>query len=414
MKNNLTMSKINNKKMRKYWILLSICVLIIIIKFIQFYYNNDKIIVSSCKPQISTIVETIPANGKIQPVTEVKISPDVSGEIIELNYEEGDFVKKGDLIIKIKQDVYISLLERSEASLNSIKAQYLQQKAQLVQAELSFNRSKGLFKKGAIPKSEYESSDSQYKIAKEQLKSAEYNIQSATASLNEAKENLSKTMIYSPIDGVISRLNIEKGERVVGTSQMAGTEMLRIANFNEMEVLVEVNENDIIRLNELDTASINIDAYHDRTFKGIVTQIASSAKNIGASTNQVTNFEVKIKLLRESYFDLITDNNIPFRPGMSASVNIQTDRKENIITLPIECITTDRELSKTTTTSISEYVYIIIKDTAKLHKIKTGIQDFQKIEITNGLDTNYNIVSGPYNTIHKILKNGSNIKIKNE
>ena len=240
------------------------------------------------RPTRETIIEKIPANGKIRPVTEVKISPDVSGEIIELNVDEGDRVRKGDLIIKIRQDVYISLRDRAEASLNSTKAQYRQQKAAFDQAEQNYNRNRDLYEKRAISLQEFEASTAEYGMAAEQLKAAEYNIESATASLSEAEENLTKTVIYSPIDGIISSLSVEKGERVVGTSQMAGTEMLRIADFNMMEVLVDVNENDIIRITKGDTADIDVDAYPGRRFKGVVTQIANSAKNLTAATSALT------------------------------------------------------------------------------------------------------------------------------
>ena len=253
------MKKKNN---RKTLYIISGAIVIIIGLIIAGKSKNGKgIPVNIGQVQRKTIVEMIPANGKIQPVTEVKISPDVSGEIVELNYKEGDPVQQGDLLIKIKQDVYISAVDRAEASLNSVKAQYMQQKAQLAQIELSFKRNKTLYEQKAISQSDYETALSQYEVAVEQLKAAEYNIKSANASLKEAKENLIKTTIYAPITGIVSKLSVEKGERVVGTSQMAGTEMLRIANLQEMEVLVDVNENDIIRLKQNDTAYIDVDAY---------------------------------------------------------------------------------------------------------------------------------------------------------
>ena len=300
-------------------------------------HRDTGIPVTVSRPSKGLIVEKIPANGKIHPVTEVKISPDVSGEIVELNVDEGDRVSKGDLIIKIRQDVYISLRDRAEASLNSTKAQYQQQKAGFVQAEQNYLRNRQLYGQGAISLQEFQASTAEYEMAREQLKAAEYNIESASASLAEAVENLTKTVIYSPIDGIISSLSVEKGERVVGTSQMAGTEMLRIADFNMMEVLVDVNENDIIRISLNDTADIDVDAYPGRTFRGIVTQIANSAKNLTgttASVTDVTNFEVKVRILPESYKDLLAVDPIPFRPGMSASVEIETDRKDGVVTVP--------------------------------------------------------------------------------
>ncbi|MDD2594643.1 MAG: efflux RND transporter periplasmic adaptor subunit [Bacteroidales bacterium] len=351
---------------------------------------------------VTDIIESIPASGKIQPVIEVKISPDVSGEIIDLYFEEGQSIKKGDLIMKIKQDVYISMVERAEASLNTIKAQYLQQKAQMIQAELSYKRNKSLYGQKAISDADFESAQANYEIAKEQLKAAEYNIKSGEASVKEARENLTKTFIYSPMDGIISKMSIEKGERVVGTSQMAGTEMLRIADFSKMEVLVDVNENDIIRIHPGDTANIEVDAYPSRQFVGIVTQIANSAKNIGLSVDQVTNFEVKIAILPESYNEILEQNTIPFRPGMSASVSIVTSRKNGIITIPIQSIFSKDK---------KEYVWVIREDnTVTQTEITTGVQDLNSIEIVSGLSKNDKVVVSPYSAITKTLTEGQKIK----
>ncbi|MBQ2133660.1 MAG: efflux RND transporter periplasmic adaptor subunit, partial [Bacteroidales bacterium] len=280
-----------NKKSR--YILIAAAVVIAALIIAGRNNSGKGIAVTVKHPQVGTIVESIPANGKIQPVTEVKISPDVSGEIIKLNFQEGDTVKKGDLILQIKQDVYISARDRAEASLNAIKAQYLQQEAQLKQTELSHNRNELLFAKNTISQADYEKSLAEYQIAQSQLKAAEFNVKSAQASLKEAEENLVKTNIYAPMGGTISKLSVEIGERVVGTTQMAGTEMLRIADLSQMEVLVDVNEIDIIRLAPKDTATIEVDAYPGRKFKGVVTQVANSSKNSGTATaDQVTNFEV--------------------------------------------------------------------------------------------------------------------------
>lgn len=356
------------------------------------------------RPTRETIIEKIPANGKIRPVTEVKISPDVSGEIIELNVEEGDRVRKGDLIIKIRQDVYISLRDRAEASLNSTKAQYRQQKAAFDQAEQNYNRNRDLYEKRAISLQEFEASTAEYGMAAEQLKAAEYNIESATASLSEAEENLTKTVIYSPIDGIISSLSVEKGERVVGTSQMAGTEMLRIADFNMMEVLVDVNENDIIRITKGDTADIDVDAYPGRRFKGVVTQIANSAKNLTAATSaltDVTNFEVRIRLLPASYADLLEKDPIPFRPGMSASVEIETDRQDNALTVPLQAVTSEECI----------FTYDPSTATVSSVKVSTGIQSIENIQITGGLedaDSTW-IVTGPYSTVNRVLEDGMKV-----
>lgn len=408
------MKKKGNKK--KY-IIIGAVALIIVLLILGSNKNKKGIVVNVGHPQRSTIIESIPANGKIQPVTEVKISPDVSGEIIELNYKEGDAVHAGDLLIKIKQDVYISAVDRAEASLNSIKAQYLQQKAQLAQIELSYNRNKLLFEQKAISESEYETALSQYQVALEQLNAAQYNIKSAEAGLKEAKENLVKTTIYAPMTGIISKLMVEKGERVVGTSQMAGTEMLRIANLEEMEVLVDVNENDIIRLNLLDTAYIEVDAYPNRKFKGVVTQIANSSKNAGTAvtTDQVTNFEVNVNILPESYLDLLAQSPIPFRPGMSASVSIQTQVSTNAIVVPLQAITTRTDLiDSIKIDGIPErvFVYDSISSKVKPILVKTGIQDMTNIEIIEGLSDNMKIVTGPYKAISRELQNGSLVTVK--
>ena len=356
--------------------------------------------VTVARPSLGTIVERIPANGKIHPVTEVKISPDVSGEIIELNVEEGDRVSRGDLVIKIRQDVYISLRDRAAATLNATKAQYEQQKASFTRAEQNYLRDKQLYGRKAISLQEFQASTAEYEMARGQLDAAEYNIESAAASLDEAEENLIKTVIYSPIDGIVSSLSVEKGERVVGTSQMAGTEMLRIADFDMMEVLVDVNENDIIRISKGDTADIEVDAYPGRKFKGVVTQIANSAKNLGNTTSltDVTNFEVKVRILPGSYSDLLASDPIPFRPGMLASVEIETERRNGVMTVPLQAVTPDG------------CVYVLDRTSSTVRKVAvtTGIQDIGNIEVISGLDSadTVEIVTGPYSTVSRILKDG--------
>ncbi len=245
------------------------------------------------------IVEAVTANGKIQPEKEVKISPDVSGEIVELHVKEGDFVQKGVLLFKIKPEIYVSARERAAAAVNSSKARQAQVEAQMIQAELSYDRSKKLFEENTISKSDFEQAESQYKVAKAEKESALYSVKSAEASLREANENLVKTTVYSPMTGTISSLSVELGERVIGATMMTGTEVLRVADLNRMEVVVEVNENDIIRVKLGDTADVEVDAYLDRAFKGVVTEIANSAKTTTITSDQVTNFEVRILILRE-------------------------------------------------------------------------------------------------------------------
>ena len=407
-----------NKKTK--YILMGGFALVAILIIIGINKEEPGIEVDIAYPKRTTITETIPANGKIQPVIEVKISPDVSGEIIELNVNEGDRVNAGDLLIKIKQDVYISAVERAEASLNSTKAQYMQQKAQLTQVEQAHNRNATLYKQNAISDADFESSLAQYLVNVELLNAANYNVKSAEAALKEAKENLLKTTIYAPMTGIVSMLAVEKGERVVGTSQMAGTEMLRIANLNEMEVLVDVNENDIIRLGLKDTALIEVDAYPNKKFKGIVTQIANSAKNTGsAAADQVTNFEVKVSILPESYSYLLEENPIPFRPGMSASVSINTHTSNNALTVPLQSITTRSGLIDTLDPAqIYEQVFLYNKELQQVEVavVRSGIQDMQNIEIIYGLPDSIEVVTGPYNAISRTLKNGSKVKVtrKNE
>ena len=406
------------KNKKKTWIIIIAVAVIVILIIAGITGKKDSTPVTAEKIKLNNITEVIPANGKIQPVIEVKISPDVSGEIVELNFKEGDKVKRGDLIIKIKQDVYISVKERAEASLNATKAQLDQQLAQFTQTEANFERNKKLFEQKAISEKEYEDALSQYEVAKEQIKAARFNVRSYDAALKEANENLYKTSIYAPMDGIISKLSVEKGERVVGTSQMAGTEMLRIANFNEMEVLVDVNENDIIRIKDNDTAIIEVDAYPNRKFTGVVTQIANSAKNIGSTTDQVTNFEVKVLVLPESYSDLMIEGKNPFRPGMSASVSIQTATKNNILTVPIQAITTRSDLlsdsvKKNLTVNESvENVFVVKGDTLQVRKITTGIQDLNNIEVLTGLQEGEMVVTGPFSGISKTLKSGTKVTVE--
>ncbi len=390
-----------------------------------------------------TIIETVSGSGKIQPETQVKISSDVSGEITEMMVKEGDVVKKGDLLCRIRQDIYISSLERVEASVNSskassaqTKARLIQTKAQLVNTESLFNRNKKLFDQGALSQQDFEASKAQYETAKAEveaaqqtLAAADFNIKNAEATLREAQTNLSRTSIYSPVDGKVSKLNVEKGERVVGTAQMTGTEIMTIANLNEMEVSVDVNENDIVRIKLNDTANIEVDAYLDRKFKGIVTEVANSANTVGTSADQVTNFTVKIRILRDSYLSLIPKDNpqySPFRPGMSATVDIQTDKVMNVLSVPVQSVTTREDTTsygvkekkkkkgeaieevdteKKKEEKVIEYVFLMENEKAVLTQVTTGIQDNNFIEIKSGVKLNDEIITGPYKVVSKTLKN---------
>lgn len=399
------------------WIIIAAVVLIVVLVVVGKSRSGKGVEVTVTSPVTKDITEIIPANGKIQPVVEVKISPDVSGEIIVLNVKEGDQVKAGQVLLQIKRDQYLSARDRMKAALNQAKAQLAQQDAKFQQIELSYNRNISLYEKGAISQSEYESSVSEYSMAKEQLNASRFNVQSSEAGLAEAEESLSKTTIFAPMNGVVSKLSVERGERVVGTSQMAGTEMLRIADFEKMEVLVDVNENDIVRIRKNDTALVEVDAYPGRKFEGVVTQIANSAKNIGSALEQVTNFEVKVYILPSSYADLVQNSRTnPFRPGMSASVSIQTETRRNALAIPIQCITTRAELLSDSLklglgpNELVEQVFVVKNDnTVQAVRIKSGLQDHLHIEITEGLTKEDRVVTGPYAAISKTLENGTKV-----
>jgi len=368
------------------------------------------------KVAVNPIIETVTANGKIQPETEVKISPDVSGEIVELHVKEGDFVQKGLLLFKIKPEIYISARDRAAATLNSTKSRLAQVEAQLIQAELAYNRSKKLFDENTISQSDFEQAESQYKIAKAEKASAEFSVKSSEASLKEANENLIKTTVYSPMTGTISRLAVELGERVIGANMMTGTEVLRVADLNRMEVVVDVNENDIIRIKVGDTATVEVDAYIDRDFTGVVTEIANSAKTLVATTSdQVTNFEVRVLILRESYEDLISGtNSSPFRPGMSASVDILTSRKANTLTVPIQAVTTRTDTTLTAAEAAQEIrtlVFVSDGTRALARDVKTGIQDNVNIEILSGLTEGEDVITQPFSAISKKLADSTLIEI---
>lgn len=383
------------------------------------------------------ITEVITANGKIQPETEVKISPDVSGEIIELVVKEGDAVTAGQYLLRIKPDNYISIRDRAQASVNTAKANLASARAMLAQVEaryqqalLTYNRSEKLWDERAISQSEWESAQSAFEIAKsdvtasqQNVAAAEYSVHSAEASLNEARENLTKTSVYAPIDGYITSLMVEKGERVVGTELMTGTEMMRVANLDRMEILAQVNENDIVRVQLNDSAIIEVDAFPDRKFRGVVTEIANSANTTGVATDQVTNFEVKILISKDSYSDLINDEiPQPLRPGMSASVDILTESKYNVLSVPLQSVTlmadsliTDETRPEGTESDEPIEIVFVYQDSRVITtEVTTGIQDNNYIEILSGLSENNEVVYAPYNVITKRLKDGTSVKVVSE
>lgn len=348
------------------------------------------------------LVESIPANGKVRPVIEVSITPDVSGEIVELNCREGDNVSKGDVLVKIRQDVYISMVERAEAVLNAARSDYLQQKAQFKQAEINFKRNKILYKENVISAAEYETSQLNFEIAKEQLTAAQYGVSSGRAALKEATENLTKTVICAPMDGTVSMIAVKIGERVVGTSQMAGTEIMRIADLSDMEVVVDVNENDILKLRPGNSAKIDIDACPGQLFEGIVTQIANSATNLYSNFEQVTTFEVRIGIQCDTTAGVTFPTTLPFRPGMSARVTIVTGQRADIVTVPIEAVFIKNGI---------ECVWKVDeKNTVHATPVMSGIQDFSSIEIISGLEPGSRIVAGPYSVISKELEEGMKVR----
>lgn len=377
----------------------------------------------------SQIVEKVSATGKIQPEVEVKLSSEVSGEIIALPIKEGQQVKKGDLLVKINPDIIQSMLNRSEATYQNVKASLAQAEASLKEAEANYNRNESLFTKGVISKAEWDRSIAAYETSKAARKSAYYSVKSAAASVNEAKDNLERTTIYAPMDGTISLLNVELGERVVGTQQMAGTELLRVANLNDMEVEVDVNENEIVKVNVGDSAIVEVDAYLKKSFKGLVTAI-SNASATNLSADQVTNFEVKIKILKSSYAELLEGksfNYAPFRPGMTATVDIITESKSDAVTVPISAIVvkTDTVSTKTsytketvnTSDELFECVFVKNGNEAKLRVVETGIQDDSNIEVLSGLKDQDTVITGPYAMVSKSLKSGdkiSQLKTKKE
>ena len=394
------------------------------------------------------IIETVSASGKIQPEIEVKLSPEVSGEIVELTVKEGDLVKKGQLLCKIKPDILVSGYERTVASYNAQKATVASAQQQIVQAEANlkniearFKRNQTLYKDKVISAAEFDAVQAEYQTAKSNLESAKqsligakFGLEQSGAGVKEASDNLARTNIYAPVDGIVSKLNVEKGERVVGTAQMTGTEIMTIANLTSMEVNVDVNENDINRLSLGDTAVIEVDAFMDKKFKGIVTEIASSASVVGASADQVTNFAVKIRILPESYSNLTNKGNSssPFKPGLSATVDIQTERTKGLV-VPIQSVTI-REEEKVKDANVDgpekdeeelkkleknkpkakEYVFVVEAGKVKQVEVKTGIQDDTNIEILSGVKKGDEVITGPYTTVSKELNSGDKVKLKTE
>jgi HlyD family secretion protein len=442
------------KNRRWLYILLLLVALAIIAAVLFSQREPDGIKVFTETVRMRNLQETVSASGKIFPQTEVKISSDVSGEIVELLVEEGDSVVAGQLLAKIDPDTYQSQVQRGVATVNSAKAsqansrsqieaakaQVSQIQAQLQNAQEIHQRNEGLYKEGVIAEADYQASLSNLRSLEANLQSAQanqrsaeeaataagFNVKSSEATLQELRTSLRRTTIYAPVSGVISMLNVEKGERVVGTMQMAGTEMMRIANLDAMEVRVEVSENDIPRVSVGNIVEVEVDAYVDRKFKGTVYQVANSSTTAAMAednltSDQVTNFEVRISIEQDSYKDLLSPSKpYPFRPGMSASVDIFTRFAEKVLSLPIQAVTTreaeddDNNPNNDTNQELLEVVFLISGDTVRMAEVKTGLQDDQYIQIVTGIQDGDEVVIGPYPAVARDLEQGSTINLVTE
>ncbi len=451
------------KKNKNLYILLGLLLLVAIAGLTLGGNQRKKgIAVYTDKVKKRSIQETVLASGKIYPKTEVKISSDVSGEVVDLLVKEGDTIKMGQLLARIDPDAYESAVERGRANVNSARAQEANSKAQAegakarkIQAEAQleqvaaqlkntkaiFERNQTLYKNGVISQADLDAAETAFMTASANLKSAQasvasasasyqsalegvraagFNINNAVAGLKELNTSLQRTSIFAPMSGILSKLNVEKGERVVGTIQMAGTEMMRISDFSVLETQVDVSETNVLQVDIGDKAVIEIDAYPDRKFTGKISEIGNSASNlsaIAANSDQVTNFRVKIIIDPSSYEDLVLPGKpFPLRPGMSSSVEIYTHKAEDVLTIPIQAVTTREKEGDNLKDDdkINLVVFKISGDTVSQKIVQTGIQDDEYIEIKSGINLDDEIVTGPYKTISRKLKNGSKVKVKDE
>lgn len=444
-----------NKKLL--WLIIAlvgIVVLLIALKSAGVIGKEEGIKVSVEKAANRTIIETVNASGKVYPEVEVKVSPDVSGEIVELTVNEGDSVTKGQVVARIFADILASqrdqasaVVSQQQAQVANVSAQLGALKATLDQTEANYNRQKKLFDEKVISRLEYEQADQAYRSAKanyaaaqESINSSKAAVRSAQAQLTRADKDVGRTVIVAPMSGIVSLLSVKKGERVAGNSFNVGTEMMRIADMRSIEVRVDVGENDIPKVKIGDTALVEVDAYSNRKFKGLVYKIANPQTNAAlggaATTNEVTNYKVHIRLLRESYTDLMgKGKSFPFRPGMSASADIQTKTKANVLSVPLNAVTTrskkdeapkagdDKKSDKPAESNntaenkaaeddIEEVVFVLQKDnTVKKLKVKTAVQDLNYIEVLEGIKAGDQVVTGPYNTVSKLLKQGDKVKV---
>ncbi len=431
------------KSKKTWWIVIISLLLIVVLIIVAKNTEDDATKVSVEKAGRHTITETVSASGKIYPETQVKIAPEVSGEITMLNVEEGDSVHKGDVLVKINPAIYNSIVDQAEASVEQSRATANNTKEMMGQAEsqyelalATYNRNKRLYEQKVISQLEFEQGEAAFKSAKATFDAAKastsggkYSIQGAQAGLNQAKQNLLKTTIIAPSSGIISELNVKKGERVVGTAQMAGTNMLTIADMSRIEVRVDVSETDISKVKIGDTTIIDADAYRNRKFKGIVSKVAvsSTAATItsgGNSTDQVTNYTVHILILPSSYADLTanqTKGKFPFKPGMSASVEIQTNRQDNILSVPVNAVTTrdwpdsiknkNRDFSSNDDIRQVVFVYDPKAQSVGLRDVKTGLQDNKYLQITEGLKEDEQVVIAPYGAIARTLKDKTKVRV---
>lgn len=410
---------------KRLWFAVAVIVLIAVLVVGKKYFGKEEgqRLVDVEAIELRDLTQSVAATGKIQPEIEVMLSSEVSGEIIELPISEGNQVKKGDLLVRINPDLIQSALRQAEAGLQNAKAGLAQAEASLRNAQLNFDRNKTLIEKGVISKSEWDRTVADYEMAEATRNSAFFSVESARSNVQQGQDNLSRTSIFAPMSGTISKLSVELGERVVGTAQMAGTEIVRVANLSNMEVEVDVNENDIVKVSIGDTTEVEVDAYLKRVFKGVVTEIANSAEST-LSVDQVTNFKVKVRILQESYQDLLNGKPqyyAPFRPGMTATVDIQTDRRKRIVAIPISAVVikTDTSMRKPGATAPKvminderfECVFVMNNDTAALRVIETGIQDDSRIEVKSGLKAGDMVIIGPYNTVTKLLDPGDRVAI---
>ena len=412
-------------------IIIAVLIVVLVIGSNKGWFNGGaKITVNAEAVEKRTIVETVTASGKIYPVTQVSISAEISGEIVDLPVKEGDKVKEGDLLMRINPDLYESQVEQAQAGLDNTKAQLatararvLQSKLQFDNAKIAFDRSAQLLKDKVIAQMDYEQSQlayetskAEYEIAQESVTAMEFTVKSSEAMLREMRNNYKRTSIYAPAAGTVVGLNKKKGEKVLGTIQMTGDQLMSIADLTQMEIQVDVSENDVLRIDVGDTANIEVDAYLNRKFKGVVFQIANSAGSgsvLSAVSDQATNFKVKIYLLPESYADL--SNKYPFYPGMSATVEIKTDVQRNILSIPIQAITTREDTTDTNKDKkINEIVYVLDGEKAKEVIVTSGLQDDNFIQIKTGLTEGEKVISGPYNTITNVLKDGDMVKVEEE